>query len=104
MRAKNSRVVEIFILMKLGIERRLRIERSSIVPMIPPGLREAPRAARLGREPANDVPIGEPVRGLVPVRNPIAARADHTVEYPTGHLQACAAIGCDDLVDERNDD
>src|SRR5262249_51756014 len=28
-------------------------------------------------------------------------RADHPVEYPAGHRQARAAIGCDDLVDER---
>jgi hypothetical protein len=38
------------------------------------------------------------------VRNPIAAGADHSVEYPAGRRQARAAIGCDDLVDERIDD
>src|SRR5262249_15900232 len=38
------------------------------------------------------------------VRNPIAAGADHSVKYSAGHRQARAAIGCDDLVDERIDD
>src|SRR5215475_6693064 len=104
MRAKNSRVVEIFILTKLGIGRGLLIERRRLVTIIPPGLRDAACVARLGRGPTEHVPIGEPVRSLVPVRNPIAARADHSVEYPAGHRQARAAIGCDDLIDERIDD
>src|SRR5262245_5232107 len=104
MRAKNSRVVEIFILTKLGIGRGLLIERRRLVTTIPPGLRDAARVARFGRGPAKHVPIGEPVRGLVPVRNPIAAAADHPVEYPAGRRQARAAIGCNDRVDERIDD
>src|SRR5215472_15298921 len=104
MRAKNSRVVEISILTKLGIGRRLLIGRRRLVTIIPPGLGDAARVARFGRGPAKHVPIGEPVRGLVPVRNPIAASAYHSVEYPAGHGQARAAIGCDDLVNERIDD
>src|SRR5262245_55200749 len=72
--------------------------------MLPPGLRDTARVARVCREPAEHVPIGEPVRGLVPVRNPIAASAYHSVEYPAGHGQARAAMGCDDLVNERIDD
>src|SRR5262249_55308654 len=86
------------------LTRALLIDCRRLVTIVPPGLRDAARVARLGRGPAKHVPIGEPVGGLVPVRNPIAARADHSVEYPAGHRQARAAIGCDDLVDERIDD
>ena len=35
------------------------------------------------------------------MRNPIAAGADHPVEHPAGRCQARAAIGCDDLIDQR---
>src|SRR5262245_15340688 len=74
------------------------------VAIVPPGLGDAACVARFGRGPAEHVPIGEPVRGLVPVRDPIAAAADHSVEHPAGRRQAHAAIGCDDLLDERIDD
>src|SRR5262249_28783901 len=104
MQVKNSRVVEISILTKLGIGRGILIERRRLVTIVPPGLRDAARVARFGPGPTKHVPIGEPVRGLVPVRDPIAAGADHPVEYPAGRRQARAAIGCDDLVDERIDD
>src|SRR5262249_60014666 len=77
------------------------LEFCRLVAIVPPGLGGAARVARVRRGPAEHVPIGEPVRGLVPVRNPIAAGADHPVEYPAGRRQACAAIGCDDRVDER---
>src|SRR5262249_40478489 len=86
------------------LRRGLLIDRRRLVAIIPPGLRDAARVARFGRGPAEHVPIGEPVRGLVPMRNPIAAGAEHPVEYPAGHRQARAAIGCDDLIDERIDD
>src|SRR5262249_22946739 len=86
------------------LTRGLLIDRRRLVTIVPPGLRDAARVARLGRGPAEHVPVGEPVRGLVPVRNPIAASTDHSVEYPAGHRQARAAIGGDDLVDERIDD
>src|SRR6516164_5724105 len=82
----------------------LLIDRRRLVTIVPPGLRDAARVARVCRGPAEHVPIGEPVRGLVPVRNPIAAGTDHPVEHPAGRRQARAAIGCDDLVDERIDD
>src|SRR6266542_1444791 len=86
------------------LRRGLLIDRRRLVTIVPPGLRDAARVARFCRWSAEHVPIGEPVRGLVPVRNPIAAGADHPVEYPAGRRQARAAIGCDDLVDERIDD
>src|SRR5262245_1529464 len=94
----------ISILTKLGIGLGLLIERRRLVTIVPPGLRDAARVARFGRGPTKHVPIGQPVRGLVPVWDPIAAGADHPVEYPAGRRQARAAIGCDDLVDERIDD
>src|SRR5262249_34098329 len=80
------------------------LEFCRLVAIVPPGFGGAARVAWLGRGPAEHVPIGEPVRGLVPVRNPIAAAADHPVERPAGHRQALTAIGGDDLVDERIDD
>src|SRR5215472_11103449 len=86
------------------LRRGLLIDRRRLVPIVPPGLRDAAGVARFGRGPAEHVPIGEPVRGLVPVRNPVAAGAEHSVEYPAGRRQARAAIGCDDLIDERIDD
>src|SRR5215813_8127144 len=101
---KNSRVVEIFILTKLGIGLGLLIERRRLVTIVPPGLRDAARMARFCRGSAEHVPIGEPVRGLVPLRDPITAGANYPVEHPAGRCHARAAIGCDDLVDERIDD
>src|SRR5262245_63767458 len=86
------------------LRRGLLIDRRRLVAIVPPGLGDAARVARFGRRSAKHVPIGEPVRGLVPVRNPIAAGANHSVEYPAGRRQARAAIGCDDLIDERIDD
>src|SRR5262249_32615309 len=56
---------------------RLYIRRGSLIDLrrlfviVPPGLGDAARVARFGRGPAEHVPIGEPVRGLVPVRKPI---------------------------------
>src|SRR5262249_6349474 len=86
------------------VRRGLLIDPCRLVAIVPPGFGDAARVARLRRGPTEYVPIGEPVRGLVPVRNPIAASADHSIEYPAGHRQARAAIGCDDLVDKRIDD
>src|SRR5262249_11699148 len=37
------------------------------------------------------------------MRNPIATGTDHSVEYPACRRQARAAIGCDDLIDQRID-
>src|SRR5215468_10970251 len=85
------------------LRRGLLIDRRRLVVIVPPGLGDAARVARFGRRPAEHVPIGEPVRGLVPVWNPIAAGANHSVEYPAGRHQAAAAI-CDDFLDERTDD
>jgi hypothetical protein len=84
-----------------SVRRGLLIDLRRLFMIVPPGLRDATCVAWFCRWSAEHVPIGEPVRSLVPVRNPIAARADHSVEYPAGHRQARAAIGCDDLVDER---
>src|SRR5262249_59376237 len=63
-----------------------------LVAIVPPGLGDAARVARFGRGPAEHVPIGKPVRGLVPVWNPITAGADHPVEHLAGRRQARAAV------------
>ena len=55
-----------------------------LVAIVPPGFRHAAGIARLGRRPAEHVPIGDPVRRLVPVRDPVAAGADHPVERAAG--------------------
>ena len=75
-----------------------------LVAIVPPSLGNAARVARFCRWPAEHVPIGEPMRGLVPVRNPIAAGADHAVERSTSCRQDSAVTGRDDFVDERVDD
>ena len=75
-----------------------------LVAIVPTGLGNAARVARFCRWPAEHVPIGEPMRGLVPVRNPIAAGADHAVERSTSCRQGSAVISRDDFVDERIDD
>src|SRR5262245_14977263 len=59
------------------------LEFRRLVAIVPPSVGGAACVARFCRRPAEHVPIGEPMRGLVPVRNPIAARADHPVEHAT---------------------
>src|ERR1700686_2875135 len=51
-----------------------------LIAVVPPGFGNAAEIARLRRRFAEHVPIGDPVRWLVPVRNPIAAGADQAVE------------------------
>src|SRR5262249_60086858 len=51
----------------------LLIDLRRLFVIVPPGLGDAAPVARFGRRPAEHVPVGEPVRGLVPVRNPIPA-------------------------------
>src|SRR5262249_11737920 len=75
-----------------------------LIAVVPPGLGDAARVAWFDRGLAKHVPIGEPVRGLVPVRNPIAAGADHPVEHPARRRQARAVVCGNDLIDERIDD
>src|SRR3974390_2277977 len=74
-----------------------------LFPIIPPGFRNAARKARLDRRPAENVPKREPVRGLVPVRNPIAPAPDDPVERPAGGDQTRTSIGCDDPLDKGVD-
>ena len=61
---------------------------SRLVAVIPPGFRNAAEITRLCRRTAEHIPIGDPVRGLVPVRNPIAAGADHAIERAAGGHQS----------------
>ena len=58
----------------------LPIELRRFFAVVPPGLGRAARITRFCRGAAEHVPIGEPVGGFVPVRHPIAARANHPVE------------------------
>src|SRR6266851_6777892 len=50
-----------------------------LVAVVPPGLQYAPRVTRFYRRPAELVPIGDPVRGFVPVRDPVAPGADQPI-------------------------
>ena len=49
------------------------------------------------------VPIGDRVRGAIPLRHPVAAGAEHPVESAAGYRQIGAVVGADDLVDQRVD-
>ncbi len=62
----------------------LLIDLRRLFVIVPPGLGDAARVARFARRPAEHVPVGQPVRGLVPVRNPIAAGSDHPIEHLAG--------------------
>src|SRR6185437_2937279 len=46
--------------------------------VVPPSVRDTPEIARLGDGEPKCVPIGDPVRRFVPMRNPIAAGAKHS--------------------------
>src|SRR6185437_15647032 len=74
-----------------------------LVAVIPPGFRNTPEIARSCRGPIEHVPIGDPVRRQIPVRNPIAARTEHTVECPAGYSEFVARLGGDDVADHRVD-
>ena len=64
----------------------------------------APRSyLRLCLGPAEHVPVGEPVRGLVPHRDPVAAGAQHAVERAAGRRQLGARVGGQRRVDHRVD-
>ena len=69
----------------------------------PPGRRNAPEIARLGGREAEHVPIGDPVRRFVPVRNPVAAGAKDAIERLAGGDELCPRLGGDDGGDQRVD-
>src|SRR5271166_4922259 len=74
-----------------------------LFPIIPPGFRNAAPKARLDRRPSENIPKREPMRGLVPVRNPIAPAPDDAVERLAGGDQIRTSIGCDDPLDNGVD-
>src|SRR4249919_3524572 len=86
----------------LGIRTR-PLDLCRLVRVVPPGFRDAPGEAGLGRGPSENVPIGDPVRRLVPVRYPVPASADHAVEGAASGDEAGPRVGGDDRVDERID-
>ena len=51
-----------------------------LVAIVPPGFRNAAEVAWFGGRAAEQIPIGDPVRPFVPVRNPISPGANDAVE------------------------
>src|SRR6188472_311498 len=74
-----------------------------LLGIVPPRLQHAPSIARFGRGPAERIPIGDPVRRLVPVRDPVAAGADHPVQRPAGDGEFRPGTRRHDLFDQRVD-
>src|SRR5262249_41592843 len=74
-----------------------------LLPIVPPGLRNAARVARICRRPREQVPIREPMRRLVPVRNPVSPGTDDAVERPAGAHHRGPRLGRDDPVDQSVD-
>ena len=72
-----------------------------LLAIIPPGFGDTATIARLRRRLAESVPIGEPMRALVPVRDPIAAVADNAIEHFAGGHQRRTTIGSDDLLNQQ---
>ena len=54
--------------------RQPALELRRLVGVVPPGLGHAARVARLGVRLAEHVPVGDPVRRLVPARDPVVLR------------------------------
>src|SRR5256885_1306210 len=64
-----------------------------LVAVVPPGLGYSSAIARFCRGSVEHVPIRQPVRSLVPVRDPITAGTDDAVERLAGADQLRTA-GC----------
>ena len=71
--------------------------------VIPPSFGNGAEITRLRRRTAEHVPIGDPVRGLVPVRNPIPAGSDHPVQGATGSGEGLARRRSDDGLNQSVD-
>src|SRR5215467_2936694 len=69
--------------------------------VVPPGLGNSPKIARPAGRPAEYVPIRDPVRGLVPVRDPVPACSNDAIECLTGGGEFGTCLGCDNSVNER---
>src|SRR5215218_6419068 len=64
-----------------------------LVLIVPPGLRNAARKSRLFWRKPEHIPVGDAVRRQVPMRNPVAAGADHAVKRATRDGQVAARVG-----------
>jgi len=72
-----------------------------LVAIVPPGLRNPAEVARLAGRMAEHIPIGDPVRRFVSVRNPVAPGADDAIERLAGGDQLGPRPGGDNNVDQR---
>src|SRR5436190_21187592 len=79
------------------------IELCRLLAVIPPGIGDATTIAWLGRRSPEHVPVGDPVRRLVPCRNPIAPSAEYAIERAAGDMQIGAGLRGDDLVEQGID-
>src|ERR1700719_3750252 len=95
-----------------GLTRKKRPTRGSLpgfyvfrclAGVIPPGIGNAAEVARLRRRAAENVPIGDPMGRLVPLRNPVAAGADDAVERPACGGQRRPGLRGDDGIDQGVD-
>src|SRR3974390_1103693 len=71
-----------------------------LIAIVPPGIGNAAEIARLRRRAAEHVPIGDPMGGPVPVRDPVAPCADDAVKRATGSGELVPRLGSDNDVDE----
>src|SRR5262249_33363706 len=72
--------------------------------VIPPSLRNAAAVARFRRRAAKNVPIRHPVRGLVPLRNPVASGADDAVEGAASGNKVRSVFRGNDSLDQLVND
>src|SRR5437879_4549048 len=72
-----------------------------LVAVIPPSLGNAAGIARFCRGMSEYVPISDPERRIVPLWNPVAARAEDAVEHLAGDEEVSARRGRNDLLGQR---
>src|SRR3954447_9485564 len=71
--------------------------------IVPPGFRRAARVAGLGWWTTKGIPIGDPMRRLVPLGNPIAPGADQPVQRTAGDGELGPRLRRDDAFDHGVD-
>src|SRR3984893_15590414 len=95
-----------------GLARKKRGKRGSLpgfyvfrclAGVIPPGFGNAAKVAWLRGGTAENVPVGDPMGRLVPLRNPVAPGADDAVECPAGGGQLRPGLCGEDGVDQGVD-
>src|SRR6516164_787782 len=70
------------------------------IAVVPPGIGNTAEIVRLRRRAAEHVPIGDPMGGQVPVRDPVAPCADDAVKRATGSGELVPRLGGNNDVDE----